>query len=95
MMAAESRLVAVSGAVGIAVATSAQPIQLHRIFLTPSGANATVKIREGVNNSGSVVFFGRAPSAYGTKELCVNHKFTRGFHVTVIGANAQAYVNIS
>lgn len=64
------------------------------ILLTPSGANATLTIRDG-NASGEVVFFGRATSAYGTKDFdSFEHVFTKGMHVKVIGTNAVAYLNI-
>lgn len=94
-MAKVSIQVAVSGTVGKQVfKTSGKNLNqayLKSVLLTPSGANATVKIRDG-NASGEVVFFGRAPSAFGTKEMEVEHKFTKGMHVVVIGANAQAYL---
>ncbi len=92
------QLVAVSGSVGKQVFTTSganlKPVELSKVILTPSGANATVKIRDG-NASGEVVLFARAPSAYGSKEIEVCHKFTKGMHVMVIGTNAQAYLDIS
>lgn len=86
--------VAVSGSVGKFIATAPSgKISLDSVTLTPSAANATIKIRDG-NASGEVVFFGRAPSAYGSKTWCVDHDFTKGCHVKVIGSNAVAYVEI-
>lgn len=89
--------VAVSGAVGKQVfATTNTKAVLKGLALTPSGANATVKIRDG-NASGTVVFFGRAPSAYGTKEFEFDcgMQFYKGMHVTVIGTAAQAYLYLN
>jgi hypothetical protein len=83
--------VAVSGAVGKQVFPTTRKVDLHNLIITPSGANATVKIRDG-NASGEVVFFGRALSAYGTRDFEVCHNFTKGMHVMVIGTNAQAYL---
>lgn len=89
-------LVAVSGTVGKQVVTSGKQVELNRFFLTPSGANATIKIRDGnFPTSSEIVFFGRAPSAFGTKAFECTHKFRKGMHVTVIGANAQGYLDIS
>jgi len=87
--------VAVSGTVGKQIYTSARQITLKSIFLTPSGANATVKVRDGTAPaSAEIVFFGRAHTSGGTKEFCFDDgvKFTRGLHVTVIGTAAQAYL---
>jgi hypothetical protein len=86
--------VAVSGTVGKQVfSRTGKPVQLCSLILTPSGANATVKVRDGgLGASGEVVFFGRAPSAYGSKQFDLSHYFTKGLHVEVIGANAQAYI---
>ena len=90
--------VAVSGTVGKQViktsGNNSYKAVVKNVLLTPSGANATIKIRDG-NASGEVVLFARAPSAQGTKEIGFCHKFTKGMHVTVIGANAQAYVDIT
>ncbi len=87
--------VTVSGTVGKQVfktsGNNTFKADLHGLLLTPSGANATVKVRDG-NASGEVVFFGRAPSAYGTKEFEICHKFTKGMHVKVIGTLAEAYL---
>lgn len=90
------KLVAVSGTVGKQVYTSAQKVILKKVFLTPSGANATVKIRDGqAPVSAEIVFFGRAPSAKGTKTFEFEKiPFNKGLHVTVIGAAAQAYLEI-
>lgn len=90
--------VTVSGSVGKQVyktsGNNTYSALLKGVVLTPSGANATVKIRDG-NASGEVVFFARATSAHGSKDWKVCHKFTKGMHVTVIGSNAQAYLVIS
>lgn len=88
------REVTVSGSVGKQVipAGGVSKLILKEINLTPSGANATIKIRDG-NASGEVVFFGRAPSAHGTKGWEACHRFTKGMHVTVIGTNAVAYLD--
>ncbi len=89
-------LVAVSGTVGkqtLATDGSA-PAILRGFYLTPSAANATIKIREG-NASGTVRFFGRATSAFGTKDFIIGengHKFLNGMHVKVIGTLAEAYL---
>lgn len=86
--------VTISGSVGKQVYPTTKQIEVSKILLTPSGANATIKIRDG-NASGEVVFFGRAPSAQGTKDFEVCHKFTKGMHVKVIGTLAEAYLDIS
>lgn len=85
--------VTVSGTVGKQVFSSTlnQKAKLCGILVTPSGANATIKIRDG-NASGEVVLFARALSAFGTKEYEVEHYFTKGMHVKIIGANAEAYL---
>lgn len=90
------KLVAVSGSVGKQVFTSAQKVILKKIFLTPSGANATIKIRDGqAPTSAEIVFFGRATSAHGTKTFEYEKvPFNKGLHVTVIGSNAQAYLEL-
>lgn len=91
--------VTISGSVGKQVSPvgGVSQIQVCGLILTPSGANATVKIRDGgaASTSAEVVFFGRAPSAYGSKYFEFEHKFTKGCHVTVIGTNAEAYLDIS
>jgi len=86
--------VTVSGAVGKQVVPTTKVVEVEGIFLTPSGANATIKVRDG-NASGEVVFFGRATSANGTNSFAFDHKFTKGMHVKVIGTNAEAYLDIS
>lgn len=83
--------VAVSGSVGKQVFPTTRKVQLCNLILSPSGANASVKVRDG-NASGEVVFFGRAPSAQGTLGWDVDHNFTKGMHVLVLGTNAQAYL---
>lgn len=86
--------VTVSGTVGKQVYPTNKQVEVENILLTPSGANATIKIRDG-NASGEVILFARAPSAQGTKQFEVSHKFTKGMHVKVIGTNAEAYLDIS
>lgn len=97
-MAQLTTAVAVSGTVGKQVFASTRPVVLKAAFLTPSGANATLKIRDGAApTSAEIVFFGRAPSAFGTKEFDFGEagmRFDKGCHVTVIGAAAQAYLLI-
>lgn len=85
--------VAVSGAVGKQTIPTTKQAKLEAITLTPSGANATIKIRDG-NASGEVVLFGRAMSANGSTTFCAEHKFTKGMHVKVIGTNAVAYLEL-
>lgn len=90
--------VTVSGSVGkqVVARDGSSQVNVCGLILTPSGANATVKVRDGIGGaSGEVVFFGRAPSAYGSKQFEFEHKFTKGLHVTVIGTNAEAYLDIS
>lgn len=86
--------VTVSGTVGKQVFGTSTKAKVCGVTLTPSGANATIKIRDG-NASGEVVLFARAPSAQGSKFIEVEHKFTKGMHVKVIGTNAEAYLDIS
>lgn len=83
--------VTVSGAVGKQTIPTTNQAHLKEVILTPSGANATVKIRDG-NASGEVVLFARAASAHGSECFKACHKFTKGMHVKVIGANAEAYL---
>lgn len=78
----------VSGGTKNAVTSKAH---LRGIVLSPSAANCTLKIRDG-NASGEVVFFGRALSAFGSQPFEVDHAFTKGMHVKVIGALAEAYL---
>lgn len=86
--------VTVSGSVGKQVFPTTMKKEVCGITLTPSGANATIKVRDG-NASGEVVLFARAPSAQGSKVFEFEHKFTKGMHVKVIGTNAEAYLDIS
>lgn len=86
--------VTISGSVGKQVYPTTKQVELETVLLTPSGANATIKIRDG-NASGEVVLFARAPSAQGTKQIEFCHKFTKGMHVKVIGTLAEAYLDIS
>lgn len=85
--------VTVSGTVGKQVVATTEQVKVCSLFLTPSAANATIKIREG-NASGEVLFFGRALSAQGTRSFEIKHKFTKGMHVKVIGSNAEAYLEL-
>ena len=85
--------VAVSGAVGKQTIPTTKQVELEAITLTPSGATATLQIRDG-NASGEVVLFGRAMSANGSTTFCAEHKFTKGMHVKVIGTNAVAYLEL-
>jgi len=85
--------VAVSGAVGKQTIPVTKQTELEGFTVTPSGANATIKIRDG-NASGEVVFFGRVLSAFGSKHFCAEHKFTKGMHVKLIGTNAVAYLEL-
>ena len=88
--------VAVSGTVGKQVIARTAHILLKGFVLTPSGANATVTIRDGIGGvSGEVVFFGRAVSAGGSLPVSLTEggmRFDKGLHVTVIGANAVCYL---
>lgn len=89
--------ITVSGSVGkYVVNPGSGQATLKGVILTPSGANATIKIRDGkTGTSGEVVLFARAASAHGSFFAKACHKFTKGLHVTVIGANAEAYLDIS
>lgn len=92
----EIKEVTVSGTVGKQVYSSTSKIELCHITLTPSAANATIKVRDGIGGvSGEVLLFGRAMSAYGSKCFKLEHKFTKGLHVTVIGTAAVAYLEIN
>ena len=87
--------VTVSGTVGKQVVATNKQICLGGLTLTPSGANASIKIRDG-NASGEVVFYATCPSA-GKQSLVVSeieHKFTKGMHVKVLGAGNAAYLVI-
>lgn len=86
--------VTVSGSVGKQVTLTTDKVKLNGVLFTPSGANATIKIRDG-NASGEVVLFARALSAFGTRSYEVCHNFTKGMHVKIIGTNAEAYLDIS
>jgi len=89
-----SRLVSISGAVGKQVIPVTAQAELEYVTITPSAANATVKIRDG-NASGEVVFYARVLSAQGSTQFEVCHKFTKGMHVKVIGTLAEAYLVIN
>lgn len=93
-----TKQVTVSGTVGKQVfAVTNTKVVLKGFAVSPSGANATIKIRDG-NASGDVVFFGRYLSAQGSKEHRFDDcgmRFDKGMHVKVIGANAEAYLYIN
>lgn len=89
--------VTISGAVGKQVVskTNAQAV-LKGVILSPSGANASVKIRDQHGGaSGEIVLFARALSAQGAKYLTVCHKFTKGMHVTILGGSSTAYLDLA
>lgn len=91
------KLVAVSGSVGKQIYTSAKQAILKSITLTPSGANATFKLRDGqAPTSAEITYFVRAPSAHGSKQFIFKNgiKMTKGMHATVIGTNAQVYLEL-
>lgn len=85
--------VTVSGTVGKQVIPTTQQVHLQGLVVTPSAANLTIKIRDG-NASGEVVFYAVAPSAAPKRsyDFEVDHKFTKGMHVKVIGAANVAYL---
>ena len=88
--------VAVSGTVGKQVfAGTSTPAVLKGFSITPSGANSSIKIRDG-NASGDVVFFGRFLSAFGTKTIPFKCgvRFDKGMHVKILGTAAVAYLQI-
>lgn len=89
--------VTVSGTVGKQTIPTTKKAILKGFSITPSGANATIKIRDG-NASGDVVFFGRYLSAQGSKEHLFDEcgmKFDKGMHVKILGANAEAYLYLN
>ena len=86
--------VTISGTIGKQVISTSNQGSLKCVALTPSAANATIKIRDG-NASGEIVLFARATSANGTLIIPVAHKFTKGMHVKVIGTLAEAYLVIN
>ena len=87
--------VAVSGAVGkrITPTSGGRSVKLLGLTLTPSAANATIKIREGLSGT---VYFARALSASGSLPIVFSEpmRFDHGLHVTVIGSNAVAYLEL-
>lgn len=91
--------VTVSGTVGKQVVATTKKVYLRGLTLTPSAANATIKIRDGggAAASGTVVFFARSTSA-GARSFEKSFEepvyFTKGLHVTVIGTNAVAYLEL-
>ncbi len=87
-----------SGTIGkqVYAANTTSQVTVKGFSVSPSGANTTLKIRDG-NASGDVVFWGRFLSANGTKDIgeeAFCHKFTKGMHVNVTGTLAEAYLNI-
>lgn len=87
--------VTVSGTVGKQVYPATETVSLRRLFITPSAANATIKIRDG-NASGEVVFYAVCPSAAPkrTLQFDTKHKFTKGMHVKLIGSANVAYLEL-
>lgn len=87
--------VTVSGTVGKQVIPTTRQVKLKGITITPSAANCTVKIRDG-NASGEVVFYALAPSAAPKRSYTheIDHKFTKGMHVKVIGTANVVYLNL-
>lgn len=85
-----------SGTVGKQVVAIGRKAILKNIIGSPSGANLTVKIRDGgpASLSSEVIFFGRFLSANGVRDIKGKHEFTKGMHVTVIGANGAAYLDL-
>lgn len=85
--------VTVSGTVGKQTVPTAGQTHLRGLVITPSAENATVKIRDG-NASGEVVFYAIAPSAAPKRSyhFPVDHNFTKGMHVKVIGAANVVYL---
>lgn len=88
--------VTVSGTVGKQVFATTKPTVLHGFLFTPSGANATIKIRDG-NASGEVVFFGRYLSAAGSQDISFDEgvRFDQGMHVKILGTAAEAYLKLN
>ena len=86
--------VTVSGTVGKQVISTSNQGSLKCVALTPSAVNATIKIRDG-NASGEIVLFARAHTSGGTLVIPVEHEFTKGMHVKVIGTLAEAYLVIN
>lgn len=88
--------VTVSGTVGKQVIPTTKQVTLGSLVLTPSAANASIKIRDG-NASGEVVLYATCPSAgkqsINLQDVC--HKFTKGMHVKVLGTAAVAYLTLS
>ena len=85
--------VAVSGAVGKYVVPTTKKAYLRGLTLTPSGANATIKIRSALSGT---VYFARAASAHGSFHVTFERPmyFTQGLHCAVIGTNAVAYLEL-
>jgi hypothetical protein len=88
--------VTVSGSVGKQVVPTTEQRTLRGYIATPSAANMTLKIRDG-NASGEVVLYAVYPSAAPKRSypVTVNHKFTKGMHVKVIGTANVVYLDLS
>ncbi len=87
--------VTVSGTIGKQVIPITKQVCLKSLVLTPSAANTSIKIRDG-NASGEVVLYAVVPSA-GKQSLNlqeIEHKFTKGMHVKVLGAVGVAYLTL-
>lgn len=82
-----------SGSIGKQTIPTDKQATVCGVLITPSAANARVKIRDG-NASGEVVFYAVVPSAAPQRSefYPMNHKFTKGMHVNVIGTNNVAYL---
>ncbi len=87
--------VTVSGTIGKQTIPTNRQATLRSVLITPSAANATIKIRDG-NASGEVVFYAVIPSAAPKRSYSfrANHNFTKGMHVKVIGAANVAYLEL-
>ncbi len=85
-----------SGTVGKQTVAITKKMGLYGFSVSPSAANVTVKIRDGAG-SGEVVFFGRFLSAQSCQHITFEKPmhFTKGLHVTVIGALGAAYLELN
>ena len=83
--------VTISGTIGKQVIPTTRQVTLKGIILTPSAANASIKIRDG-NASGEVVLYARVSATSDSSEFGPEHKFTKGMHVKVLGTAAVAYL---
>lgn len=87
--------VTVSGTIGKQVIPTTKQATLRSVILTTSAANANLKIRDG-NASGEVVLYVKMPSAANaaSQQYLLNHKFTKGMHVKVLGTANVAYLEL-